>query len=561
MIDRQLVCGEIHYPRIAREQWCHRLQMAYAMGLDAISTYVFWNAHEPEPGRYDFSGQLDVASFVREAANCGLDVVLRPGPYVCAEWDFGGLPAWLLAREPIALRTTDEAFMTPVRRWLRRLGKELAPLQRTHGGPIVVVQLENEYGAFGGDPAYLQALRDALDDAGFGDSPYCTIDQPRDLSRGSLPGVAVAATFGPGEPETQLRAVTDLRPGQRKICGEYWAGWFDHWGEPHARRDDAQQVRDVEWMLREDCSFNFYMWCGGTNFGFSNGANLSESEPYAPVTTSYDYLAALDEAGRPRPKYFAFREAIARARGLAARPVPPAPQTIAIPAFELAECAPLSNLLYHPVVRERPETMEALGQAFGFILYRTTLQGANAGPLEIAGVRDYATVFVDGAFCGTLDRRTGAATIALPSHRRGATLDVLVENCGRVNYGPSIASERKGIAGQVRFAGEELLGWQMFLLPMNDLSALRFDENSHAPAFWRGHFLLDRPGATFFDASALGKGVLFVNGHNAGRFWSIGPQRCLYVPESWLVTGVNEAVAFDVTQPRRPILSGSIDPK
>jgi beta-galactosidase len=304
--ERQIVCGEMHYPRIPREYWRARLELAFAMGLDAISTYVFWNLHEPQPETYDFSGANDVAAFVREAASCGLGVVLRPGPYVCAEWDLGGLPSWLLAQPAIALRTTDPSYMVPVRRWLRRLGSELAPLQRANGGPIVAVQLENEYGAFGEDAAYLRSLRGALDDAGFAASPYYTIDQPGDLARGALDGVPIATTFGVGDGEKTIAAARAVRPDERPIVGEYWAGWFDHWGDVHARCDDAEQTRELAWLLAEGCSVNVYMLHGGTNFAFTSGANLSEDRPYEPVTTSYDYLAAIDESGRPTPKFFAF---------------------------------------------------------------------------------------------------------------------------------------------------------------------------------------------------------------------------------------------------------------
>ncbi|HLX25883.1 MAG TPA: beta-galactosidase family protein [Candidatus Cybelea sp.] len=560
MIPKAIVCGEMHYPRIVPEQWRARLEMAYAMGLNAVSTYVFWNIHEPRPGVYDFEGPCDVAAYVRLAAECGLDVVLRPGPYVCAEWDFGGLPAWLLAGD-VSLRTLDESYLLPVRRWLARLGEELAPLQRSRGGPIVAVQLENEYGAFGNDPHYLRALRDALAAAGFGESPFYTIDQARDLAAGALDDVPIGATFGPGEPEKHLAAASALRPGELLICGEYWDGWFDHWGEPHARLEDAQQVRDVEWMLRNGCSLNFYMFCGGTNFGFNNGANGSGDVAYQPDTTSYDYLAPLDEAGRPTPKYFAFRETIAAATGTSLRPVPAQPQLIEIPSFELTESAPLASALGDPVEVERPVPMERIGQSFGYILYRTTLSDPGEGVLEIGGLHDYATVLVDGSIAGYLDRRLRESFISLNVPRTKATLDILVENCGRINYGPLISGERKGIVGDVRFRNAELTGWQVFSLPLDGISGLRFGgKTSSAPAFYRGTFALAEPGDTYLDTSRLGKGILFVNGRNAGRYWRIGPQQALYVPGAWLRPGRNEAVVFDVTIVEKPLIRGAREP-
>lgn len=559
--DGQFFSGEMHYPRIPREYWRARLEMAYAMGLDAVSTYVFWNLHEPQPERFDFAGPNDVAEYIRLAAECGLAVVLRPGPYVCAEWDLGGLPAWLLANPEMRLRTAHDSYMTPVRRWLRRLGKELAPLQRSRGGPIVAVQLENEYGAFGDDASYLWAMRTALDDAGFGESPFYTIDQPGDVGRGALADIAVASTFAPGDPKRDLAILRKLRPLQRPICGEYWAGWFDHWGEPHQLRDDAQQIRDVAWMAQSDCSFNVYMLHGGTNFGFTNGANGSEREPYAPVTTSYDYLAAIDEAGRPRRKYFAFRDAIAAVRKVPLRPVPPAPQILEIEEFALQECASLEPLLRDAVRVERPQSMEAFGQAFGFALYRTTLADASAGLLEIDAVRDYATVMLDGAVAGSLDRRTGSTGLHLAARSAGATLDILVENCGRINYGPLIEDERKGIERSVRYNGGELLDWRIFPLPLDDLSPLKFDGGARgAPAFFRGTFDVSQTHDTFLDMRGFGKGVLFVNGRNLGRYWSAGPQDALYVPGAWLRPGVNEVIVFETAGVRKAYIRGANGP-
>lgn len=559
--QRQIVCGEMHYPRVPRELWRARLELAYAMGLDAVSTYVFWNLHEPRPGAFDFSGNNDVAAFVREAGSCGLDVVLRPGPYVCAECDFGGLPSWLLAQPALALRTSDASYMTPVRRWLLRLGTELAPLLRERGGPIVAVQLENEYGAFGEDKAYLQALREALDDAGFGPSPYYTIDQPGDLERGALAGIPIATTFGVGDGQKTIAAVRSLRPGERPIAGEYWAGWFDHWGEPHARRDDAEQERELIWLLDQGCSVNFYMLHGGTNFGFTNGANLSADRPYEPVTTSYDYLAAIDESGRPTSKYFAFRDVIARWRATPARPVPVQPAPIAIAEFALTESAACDDLCLQTVTLERPVPMEDLGQAFGFVRYATTIPRGGNGTLEFDAVHDFATVIVDGTIRGYLDRRREDNTLSLEGVDDGARLEVLVENCGRVNYGFLLSGECKGITRAVRWNGTELRDWRTTPLPLDDLSALRFArEPVAAPSFHRGTFTIDEPGDTFFDTRALGKGVLWLNGRNLGRYWSLGPQGSLYVPGPWLRRGVNEVVIFDVTHQTDPRMSGTIGP-
>ncbi|HET9095862.1 MAG TPA: glycoside hydrolase family 35 protein [Candidatus Baltobacteraceae bacterium] len=560
--DRRVISGELHYPRIPRAYWGDRLRMARAMGLDTISTYVFWNRHEPEPGAYDFSGENDVAAFIRDAHAQGLDVILRPGPYVCAEWDFGGLPAWLL-RDRVPIRTSHELYMRPVRAWLRRLGRELAPLQRAHGGPIIAVQLENEYGAFGSDRAYLRALRDALVDAGFGESPLFTIDQPSDLAAGSLDELPIAATFAPGNPAREFEGVRALRSQAPLLCGEYWAGWFDHWGEEHHRLDPQQQALDLRWMLREGCSVNIYMFHGGTNFGFWNGANSSQSHPYEPTTTSYDYDAALDEAGRPTPKYFLFREAIASETGAVPPDVPAAPRTIAVPEFTLEESCPLLGAdLGRAMESDLPQPMEVLGQSLGYVLYRTLLDDPVEGELVIDSVRDYAVVSIDGRVAAHLDRRLGESRAVIRTAAARATLDILVENCGRINYGPDLPFEHKGITRAVLLNDRQVRGWQIFALPFAPPDVRAFKHAcANGPAFYRGTMHLEDPADTFLDVSRLGKGAVWVNGRNAGRFWSIGPQYALYVPGVWLHAGNNEVTVLDLfPHERAPRLRGVQEP-
>lgn len=543
----RILCAEMHYPRIPHEYWRDRLRMARAMGLDTVSTYVFWNRHEPKRGTYDFSGDNDVARFIRTAQEEALDVILRPGPYVCAEWDFGGLPAWLL-EDGAAIRTSDERYMGPVRTWLKRLGQEIAGLQRASGGPILAVQLENEYGAFGNDRAYLGALREALIEAGLGASPLYTIDQPKDLHAGSLDDLPIAATFAPGDPKREFEQLRALRPQGPLLCGEYWAGWFDHWGEPHHRLDDRQQARDLCWMLREQVSFNIYMFHGGTNFGFWNGANSSGGHPYEPTTASYDYDAALDEAGRPTAKYALFRDCIAAETGATPPDIPPAPQTRAIPEFRLTECCSLLRTdLGEGIASERVQPMERFGQSFGYILYRTEIAGPVDGELEIDAVRDYAVVAIDGSVVARLDRRLGESRAPLAFSGGRARLEILVENGGRINYGPDLPFERKGITNAVRLNGRELLGWTVYPLPLDDPRAFAFERGvAPAPALYRGTMHVETPADTFIDVSTLGKGVLWVNGRNVGRFWNIGPQTRLYVPGVWLLGGANDVAILDL---------------
>jgi beta-galactosidase len=564
---RPIFCGEIHYPRIPREYWRARLDMARSMGLTAVSTYVFWNVHELREGVYDFSGGNDVAEFVRTAGAAGLDVVLRPGPYVCAEWDLGGLPAWLLRDETIRLRTADDAYMGPVRRWLKRLGEELAPLLQPRSGPIVAVQLENEYGAYAAQfdrlecAAYLRALREALYDAGFDGVPMYTIDQPGHLRDGALEDLPAAITFAPGDARAQFAVLRELRPDGPLLCGEYWAGWFDRWGEPHASVDLDAQRRDLEWMLGSGICVNVYMFCGGTTFGFWNGANAFDPSPYQPVVSSYDYQAALDEAGRPTSKFFAFREIAARLCAQSLPEVPPPPATRTVPPFTLTQRAPVAAA-FAPAV-ESPEalTMEAIGHPYGYVCYRTEIQGPVQATLAFAGVRDYAVVALQGRVVAHLDRRLSQSSVAIAIGRERAQLDVLVENGGRINYGPRLSGERKGITSSVFLNGAELRNWKIFpVLPGPPTES--FDRAPVAgPAFFRGVFDLDEPRDTFFDVRDLRKGALWINGRCAGRFWEIGPSRSLYVPAPWLQAGKNEAVALELFERTAdPVLCGCCDP-
>lgn len=545
--DRRIISGELHYPRIPREYWSDRLAMARAMGLDTVSTYVFWNCHERRPGVYDFENGNDVAAFIELARDHGLDVLLRPGPYVCAEWDLGGLPSWLLKDGAIPLRSTDSRFMRPVRRWLMRLGEELARYLRSNGGPIIAVQLENEYGAFAADSVYLQTLRNILSEAGFDGVPLYTIDQPADLQRGSLPDLPIAVTFAPGDAGIQFRELQRLRPDEPLLCGEYWAGWFDHWGEPRAADDAAVQVNDAEWMVRNGVSLNFYMFHGGTNFGFWNGANDFEPFTYQPTATSYDYQAAVDEAGRPTPKYSAFRDMLARCTARVPPPVPERPPLIVISPFELTQCATVLDNIGEGIHASRLLTMEEAGQDFGFILYRANFDVRAAGTLRITGIRDYAVVLLDGKTLAHLDRRLGQEELQIPEGCGDARLDILVENCGRINYGRGMLDQRKGILGGVSFRSQSVCEWTVYPLPLTSLEAIRWnDAPCEGPAFYRGSFEVAAPGDTFIETGNVGKGVLWINGHNAGRCWRIGPQRRLFVPGVWLREGQNEAIVLDL---------------
>ena len=558
----QIISGEMHYARIPREYWRDRLKKARAMGLNTISTYVFWNAHEPNPGTYDFTGSLDVAAFIRTAQEEGLYVILRPGPYSCAEWDLGGFPAWLLANPDTVLRSTDPKFLVPAERWLKRLGQELAPLQLARGGPILAVQVENEYGSFGTDKAYVKRIHDAIQQ-GFSDSLLFTADGGDELEAGTLPGVHAAINFGAGEAKTEIPKLQKFRPGTPVFNSEYWDGWFDHWGEHHHVTDLQQQAQEIDWMLSQGYSINLYMFHGGTSFGFMSGANW-DHETYEPDVTSYDYDSPVSESGALTKKFYAFRDVIAKYRpGVTLPDPPPSLPVVEIPEFQLESISPLwgdSVFLLHKtpppsrqdsgdaITVERPRNMETFGQSYGYILYRTRVHSTATGELVLPGLRSYAGVYVNLGLIGTLNRQNKQDRIKLHVNANDQ-LDVLVEGTGRINFSLELRNERQGINGRVMLAGKELTGWEVLPLPMDNLSTLHFGPNIQrtravGPAFHKGQFELQSVGDTFLDTRGLGKGAVWINGHALGRFWNVGPQQTLYVPAPWLKKGTNEVVVF-----------------
>jgi beta-galactosidase len=542
----RIISGEMHYARVPRAYWRDRLRMAKAMGLNTITTYVFWNVHEPQPGVYDFTGNNDVAEFVREAQQEGLYVNLRPGPYSCAEWDFGGFPAWLLKDRGMVVRGTDPKFIAAASRWMHRLGQELAPLQIGRGGPIITVQIENEYGSFGKDRDYLNDIRQMIVDSGFTDAQLYTADGLEQMPNGSFPDLPAAVNFGMGEAKSSLEGLVKARPNQPHMAGEYWDGWFDHWGGKHEARDAQQQIDEFRWIINQGYSVSVYMFHGGTSFGWMSGAN-SDHEGYQPDVTSYDYQATLDESGRPTPKYFAFRDIIARATGVTPPPVPETAAPITISSFQLSLARALWQSLPSPVESKQPLTMEDIGQNYGYILYRTKMKTAGDGELKLDQLHSYARVYLDGALVGVLDRRIKKTSLPLHVAHAGQQLDILVENSGRVNFSIVLRGERTGITDRVLWGGETVEGWSIYPLPMDVPEKLEFSEKACiGPCFYEGKFTIAHTGDTFLDVGSLGKGAVWINGHAIGRFWDIGPQQTLYVPGVWLKDGENEIVVFDV---------------
>ncbi|HEU4988636.1 MAG TPA: beta-galactosidase family protein [Gemmatimonadaceae bacterium] len=567
----RIIAGSMHYARVPREYWRDRMEKAKAMGLNTITTYVFWNFHEATPGHYDFSGQRDIAEYLRTAQQVGLHVILRPGPYVCAEWELGGYPGWLFADTGIVLRSTDPRFTAPAQRWLDTLGKVVTPFLAANGGPVIAVQVENEYGSFDKDKQYLQWQLDALKHAGFHDVLFYTADGDVQLPNGTLPELPAVVNFGPGEADSAFARLARFRPGEPLMTGEYWAGWFDQWGRPHNTTNAERQARELRWMLDRGYSVNLYMFHGGTTPGFMNGANIDGGR-YHPQTSSYDYDAALDESGRPTPKYYMFRDVIAQATGETPPPVPATPAPVALAPFTLTRVGSFSDFLPNPVHVDRPRNMEHFGQSYGYILYHTRITRADSGELVVRDVRDYAQVYVNGALIGTLDRRLAedSMPLAVPA---GASLDLLVENSGRVNFAKPLRTEQKGITHSVSLAGHELTGWDVYTRPMAgepsptmppDFAAagharpavVSLTPSLNGAAYYAGSFTLDSTGDTFLDTRGWGKGTVWVNGHQLGRFWGIGPEQTLYVPGAWLHKGRNDVFVFDLLSPEHRTLQG-----
>ena len=457
--------------------------MAKAMGLNTIATYVFWNVHEPAPGKYDFAGNNDLAAFVRAAQEEGLYVILRSGPYSCAEWDLGGLPAWLLAdpKSAQAIRTNDSLFLAPAERWINRLAQEVLPLQLGRGGPILMTQIENEYGQFGDDHTYIGRLYTIYNQAGFNgvDSMLYTADNWRHIPEGSLPHLFASVNFGIKNHQGGMDALAKARPGQALFVSEYWPGWFDHWGHPHETRPIAPQIEDIDYILTRGTGINIYMFHGGTSFGFYAGSSYINNK-FLPDVTSYDYDAPLDESGRPTPKYFAYRKELAKfspcGNESCLPPVPTVAPPITIPAINLTESASLWNNLPNPTITALVAPMETFGQDFGYILYRTQLPAAVHGDLAIKDVHDFAVAYIDNKLVGTFDRRDAAPDGRLPvvavNTTGPARLDILVANDGRVNVDHTMRTETKGITELVVLDGRPLSSWQVYSLPMTSLPFL-----------------------------------------------------------------------------------------
>ena len=576
--------AELHYPRIPRAYWEHRIKMCKALGMNTVCLYVFWNIHEQEEGKFDFTGNNDVAAFCRLAQKNGMYVIVRPGPYVCAEWEMGGLPWWLLKKKDIRLREQDPYFMQRVEIFEKEVGKQLAPLTIQNGGPIIMVQVENEYGSYGKDKPYVSAIRDIVRKSGFDKVSLFQCDWSSNFLNNGLDDLTWTMNFGTGANiDQQFKRLGEVRPNAPKMCSEFWSGWFDKWGARHETRPAKDMVEGMDEMLSKGISFSLYMTHGGTSFGHWAGAN---SPGFQPDVTSYDYDAPINEYGHTTPKYFELREMMAKhndGKKLPAVPKAPMP-LVSVPTFKFTEYKPLIYGYTKKTVEQAPKTFEEYDMGWGTMAYVVSLP-ANDKPSTLTGeFHDFAQVYLDNKYIGKIDRVKNEQSLDLPAMPDSGKLTIVVEGMGRINFGRAI-KDYKGIVGNVTITSQSPYGeitlkptaWTQLAIPDDYQNAVKaLSGNSMADAelkeavakahpdavikidpwgeskagYYRGYFNIKKVGDTFINMEAFGKGQVYVNGHALGRFWQIGPQQTLYLPGCWLKKGKNEVIVLDVVGPK-----------
>lgn len=548
--------GSVHYFRVPREYWRDRLLKLKACGLNTLTTYVAWNLHEPQRGVFDFSGSLDIGAFIQLAKELDLHVILRPGPYICAEWDLGGLPSWLLADPDMKLRTTYSGFLDAVDNFFEKLMPNVAPLQYTYGGPIIAVQVENEYGAYAKDTGYMESIKQVLQKHGIIEF-LMTSDNKDGLSQGALDGALSTMNFKHFQ-RSYFEHLDSVQPNLPKMVMEFWTGWFDSWGNYHMVFNADALIDNMKKILDQKASINLYMFHGGTNFGFMNGA--VELPSYQPDITSYDYDAPLSEAGDYTPKYKKIRQLLMTQFKLKLIDPPPPTHKAAYGIVAMNEYLPLWSSLEFvgkPIHSALSMNMEKFpindgnGQSYGYALYETKIR--HGGLLKSnLNVHDRAQIFLNSKSQGFFDYVRVSADI--PDVKEKSTLSFLVENRGRVNYGLNIDTQRKGLTGNLTLDEKPLEEFQIYPMEMkqdfiNSLEKAKWSTvplQPWLPAFFRGTLQISgTPQDTFVRLDEFEKGVVFVNGKNLGRYWILGPQKTLYLPAPWLKEGDNKIVLFE----------------
>lgn len=550
--------GVMHYFRMQPEYWEDRLTKLKLCGFNTVETYMCWNLHEPKKGVYDFEGMLDIERYIEIAGKVGLNVIVRPGPYICAEWDFGGLPPWLLADRNIRLRCNNELFKKHVEDWYAVMFDKIRPHLESNGGNVIMMQVENEYGSFGNDYEYLEFVKELfakynMDVLLFtSDGNWCNM-----LSGGSLPSLYKVLNFG-SNAKGAFGALDGFQKDMPLFCGEFWCGWFDHWGEKHHTRNSTSVVKEIEDFIAQDANFNVYMFYGGTNFGFWAGSNFERGK-INPTTTSYDYCAFLTEWGDYTPAYQAVREVMHKVQGLEMLPLVESPKMQNIGVVKMTESAKLFDNLSKIGTKFRsatPESMEYFGQNYGFIYYETKIKGKyQMQPLKINGVHDIAHIYVDDKKVAVFDRNKKTNLLGMNKHQMfiggvdgEKKIGILVDAMGRINYGEKL-EDRKGIESVI-FGKQIMFGYDVYCLPMDNLDKLEFTNQmaNNEPVFVRGTFKANSKDECFVHMDNFGKGNVWINGYNIGRYWTKkGPQKALYIPGSLLNTDKeNEIIIFDI---------------
>ena len=580
--------AEVHYPRIPQAYWDHRIKMCKALGMNTLCLYVFWNIHEQAEGQFDFTGNNDVAAFCRLAQKNGMYVIVRPGPYVCAEWEMGGLPWWLLKKKDIRLREQDSYFMERVKIFEEKVAEQLASLTIQNGGPIIMVQVENEYGSYGEDKAYVSEIRDVLKANWYKKNSKGELvgpalfqcDWSSNFTKNGLDDLVWTMNFGTGANiDQQFKRLGELRPDAPKMCSEFWSGWFDKWGARHETRPAKDMVAGIDEMLSKGISFSLYMTHGGTSFGHWAGAN---SPGFAPDVTSYDYDAPINEWGLATPKFYELRKTMEKYNDGKKMPaVPKAPMgIITVPTFRLTEYVPIL-FGFDKMEEGKLKTFEEMNMGWGSMMYSCTLPEIPTSSTLSADIHDFGQVFINGQYIGKIDRVKNEKTLTLPAVKKGARLDILVEGMGRINFGRAI-KDFKGIVGDLTLTAEynnaeytiKPQKWLNTTIPDDYETAVKalrtgstknlaknHNDLTTKPGYYRGYFNLKKVGDTFLNFEKWGKGQVYVNGHAMGRIWSIGPQQTLYVPGCWLKKGQNEVVVLDVVGPRETVVWGQDTPE
>ena len=569
--------GAMHYFRTVPEYWEDRLTKLKAAGFNTVETYVCWNLHEKKPGEFDFSGILDIEKYLEIAQKVGLYAIVRPGPYICAEWDFGGLPAWLLKDKNMQIRCMYPDYLKCVERFYKELLPRLVPHLESHGGNIIAMQVENEYGSYGNDKDYLRYVEKLTRDCGI-DCLLFTSDENTNnmISGGSLPDIYKVLNFG-SRSRTAFNVLKDFENDGPNMCGEFWCGWFDHWRDKHHTRNSLEIVNEIKGFIDNGASFNIYMFHGGTNFGFTAGANHNQGHGYEPTVTSYDYCAMLTEWGDYTPAYHAVRKLLCEKQGIEPPELPESPKLQSIGKVELTETASLFENLdnigekHHVPV---PEGMEYFGQNFGLIYYETTLKGKyNASPMYVKNVHDFAEVYFDGEKKTSIDRTLysveGKTTLKdvifkkkkgesspflMPALSGERKIGVLVDTMGRVNYGGNML-DRKGIS-DIYLGIQRLMNYDVWTLPLDNLDKLKYSSSvkKEEPVFLRGSFKTDSKADCFIHLDGFNRGCVYINSFNLGRFWKVGPQKSLYIPGT-LLKDENEIIVFNIGGYSKPTVS------